>query len=131
MSINTMIDDMVESKLLNLHTAYVGKIISVNGNRATVQPLTMIKQIGKNAEQQAPIPDVPILSHCRGKTIEKTISTYNGGSEKVLAFEPLKSGDIVFCVCAERNITDAINGKSNVPPIGRHSQSDSIVVGVL
>ena len=119
-------NEAIESKLLNMHTAYIGKIVSVNGSTATVQPLNMIKQVGQNGQNQAVIPNVPILSHCKGKITETMI-----GGVKALTFAELASGDLVFCVCAERDITDAKNGKSSVPPVGHHNLSDSVIVGVL
>ena len=132
-------DDSIESKLLNLHTTYLGKILSVNGNTATVQPLNMIKQIGKGAQAQAPIPNVPISAHCRGKITETELKYVSGVSNhsavystiKVLTFNNLSSGDIVVCCCSERDITDAKKGKLSTPSYRRHSLSDSIIVGVL
>lgn len=102
-------EDLVESKLLQLHTAYLARVLSVEEKTATVQPLTMIKQIGKDGKLQAPIPNTPILS-CAGT---------------------LKKGNVVLCVCCERDITRAKNNEISIPTYRRHSLSDSIIIGVL
>ena len=45
---------------------------------------------------------------------------------------PLETGDIVCCICGERDITEAIRGEiPTSSPTGHHSMSDAIVVGVL
>jgi hypothetical protein len=136
---SNFVNDIVESKLLSLHTCYLAKVLTVNGSRATVQPLTMIKQYGKAAQKQAPVPDVPISSHCRGKVAEKElryVSGVSGGSAsystvKILTFTGLTAGNIVLCCCCDRDITDAVNGKTALPSNRRHSLSDSIIIGVL
>lgn len=108
-------DNFVEQKLLNLHTAFTAKVISVVIDEKTgkiirkIQPLNLTKQYGKEAEKQAVIEDVPILKHI-------------GEVEK---------GDIVFCMCADRNITETKNGKFALPPLGHHCINDAVIVGVI
>ena len=152
MTMLSSIDNLIESKLLNLHTAYLATIISTNGTTAKIQPLNMFKQYGKAAEKLPAIPDVPILTHARWKTsCEKityvsdiSINTKQANgyitnisldkitkTKDIAILQPLAEGDIVFCVCAERDISEAKNGNISVPTIGRHSLSDSVIVGVL
>ena len=38
------IDSAIEKKLMDLHCAYIGKVISTDGTTATVQPLGLIKE---------------------------------------------------------------------------------------
>ena len=38
-------ESFVNGKLINIHTAFIGKVLSVNGNTARVQPLTYSKNI--------------------------------------------------------------------------------------
>lgn len=134
------IEDIIEAKLLNLHTTYLAKVVSVSGGKATVQPLSMIKQFGRAAQKLAPIPDVPIAGHCKGRVVEKDlryVSGVSGGSTsfsnaKILTFEPLRAGDVVVCCCGERDISEAKAGKISTPVSGRHHDlSDSIILGVL
>ena len=41
----------------------------------------------------------------------------------------LKAGDTVFCMCAERDITETKKGKFATPAQGRHMMSDAVIVG--
>ena len=59
-------DAIMEEKLLNLHTAFIAKIVSVqSASLCTVRPLDKIKAYGQAAKSQAVISRVPILSHAR------------------------------------------------------------------
>jgi len=102
-------DDILEEKLLNMHTAYFAKVIRMNDDgTCDIQPLDKTKAYGKTAKQHAPVTKVPILKHV----------------------SPQK-GSIVFCVCAERDITSSVKGMSSVPPVGHHQISNAVVVGML
>ena len=149
-------DNMIESKLLSLHTAFVAKIVSVQGeDMCSVQPLSRIKAVGKDAQDRAIITNVPILNHVRHYSLEKqdinvTVTAIDSlkkpcevsvvvtpnphPSEKNighLKVEPLKAGDIVFCVCADRNIAETRGGSLATPPQGHHSINDAVVVGLF
>ena len=52
-------------------------------------------------------------------------------SKDIVTVKPLAVGDIVICVCADRNITAALKGENSVPPVGHHSQSDAVIVGII
>lgn len=152
MSIIGSIDDLLESKLLNLHTAYLAKVIAADGAAAKIQPLTMVKEYGKAGFKHAVIPDVPILNHAVWKVTGKEVTFVTDVSvnvtqaqgyvtgvsleketqtENIAVITPVAEGDIVFCVCAERDISEAKRGNFSVPSAGRHSLSDSVIVGVL
>jgi hypothetical protein len=123
-----VIEDMIEERLLQIRTAYIAKVLSVSGATATVQPLSMVKQYGRPAVKPAVVSNVPVIRSARHK-----IGGIREGENmtQYLTFEPLKAGDVVFCVCADRDITQTKNGQMAVPPIGHHSISDSVIVGVL
>ena len=104
-------EGMVEEKLLNLRTAFIAKVISVDDDyTCSVQPLDKMKAYGQEAKEQAVITRVPILSHVRHYTLVKqTLSvsdTYSGGgsispathpsadNEGHIRIEPLRAGDI-------------------------------------
>ena len=56
MSIPTnVIQGMINNALMQTHTAFCGKVISVSGNLAKVQPLNMVKALGGKAQKQAVI----------------------------------------------------------------------------
>ena len=106
-ALTSTIQGMINNSLMQTHTAFCGKVISVNGNLAKVQPLNMVKAKGGNAQKQAVIPDVPILQHVGA----------------------VAAGDTVFCVCAERDITETRKGNYDLPVSGRHMLSDAVIVG--
>lgn len=145
----TALENMINNKLLNLHTAYLAKVISVNGNTAKIQPLGMTKAYGQKAQKQSPLSSVPIATQ---KIVNSTVEVVsdvsyeiekNGDavsnvninvSHKTLnipQIAPITAGDIVICVCCERDITEAKKGNNSTPALGHHSMSDSIIVGVL
>lgn len=150
MGLQTIVENVVEQKLLNLHTCYLAKVISVSKNltSAKIQPLGMTKAFGESAKAQSPLSNVPIAQSARYKisakdiTYLKDVSTSKSDgyvtsvseskdTQKVAVLESLEAGDIVVCVCAERNISDAKKGVNSTPPRGHHSMSDSIIIGVL
>ena len=139
----TFVDSLIEKKLMDLHCGYIGRVISTDGETATVQPLSLIKEKGKNAKQQAVISDVPVA--CKYKFEPKTITyvkkhemtedgkTKEYETETITVAVPtlIAKGDLVACLCADRDITSARQGRNEKPPAGHHSISDSIIVGIL
>ena len=116
----------INNALMQTHTAFCGKVLSVSGNYAKVQPLNMVKAIGGKAQKQAPIPKVPILQPTHKATVK-----YSGKTCEVEYECDIKAGDTVFCVCAERDITETRKGKFALPVNGRHMLSDAVIVGKL
>ncbi len=128
------IESMIEKKLLDLHCGYIGRVIRTDGQTATVQPLGLIKESGSAAAKtQAVVANVPVA--CRYKLDAKTITyTDQNGSpqeQEIAVPVPLSKGDLVACLCADRDITEARRGQNELPPAGRHSITDSIIVGIL
>lgn len=126
------LDAIINRKLKDLHTAYLGTVLSVNGNSATVQPLGLIKAYGGEPQKQAVISNVPIAAY-KTKTAEITYLTPDNQpkTQTILIPDNIVKGDIVICVCCDRDITDAKRGKNTLPPVGHHSLSASVIVGVL
>ena len=139
---------MIDNKLMALHTAYLGKVLSTNGKTAKIQPLGKVKAYNEEARDQTPLSDVPILQSARYKLQTKTINYVSGVKTektdgKVTSVEPIMesmdvlseveiaAGDIVLCVCCDRDITEAKKGNNTTPALGHHSQSASVIVGVL
>lgn len=110
------IKGLINNALMQTHTAFCGKVISVKGGFAKVQPLNMIKAKGGAAQKQAVIDKVPILK-----------PTYRIEGEDYECV--IKKGDTVFCVCAERDITETRKGNFDLPVQGRHMLSDAVIVG--
>ena len=119
MNLPKIIDEQIESKLLDLHCAYLARVISTTGTTATVQPLGKIKQIGRTAKSQAIVSNIPIIKSARPLTV-------NGQT-----IHSISPGDIAVCICCDRDISQTIKGVDATPSAGHHSISDSILVGVL
>lgn len=124
--------DQFDEMLLNLHTAFIGIIVGKNGDyKAKVQPLNLIKQYGKKPVKQAILTDVPILEHvCHLEVYDQSVGDHGSHTGHV-RIKPLEVGDIVFCVCADRDITEAKKGKSALPALGHHEIKDAVIVGCL
>lgn len=152
MNFGATLGNITEEKLLNLHTAFIAKVVSVQSESiCSVQPLDKIKAYGQKAKSQGVITRVPILNHVRHyELVKQSLSvkvsdTYTGGGSASitpnphptpdnighLKVTPLKAGDIVLCVCAERDISSSIKGISTIPPVGHHEIKDAVVVGLF
>lgn len=124
----TNIEEQIEEILLGLHTAFVAKVVKTDGKTATVQPLHKIKQIGEAEEKQPVLADVPILQSVKKfKLVKRTCGLE---VRNHMELEDVKSGDVVFCLCGERDITDAKDGKFNLPT-EHHSIKDAVIIGVF
>lgn len=129
---------IVDQMLLGVHTAFLGKIVSFQADKktATVQPLTLEKQVGQNGSPQSVLTNIPVLNHACFKyslTDRACLVDSSGATESRthMIAEPLKPGDLCLCVTCERDITEARRGNSVVPPLGHHERKDSIVIGVI
>lgn len=124
------INAAIERKLMDLHCGYIGKVISTDGETAKVQPLGLIKEYGNEAtKEQAVVENVPVA--CKYKIRVGHIKDGDGNYCAVAVPTVIESGDLVVCLCADRDITEARRGNNELPPAGRHNISDSIIVGIL
>lgn len=123
------IDGKIEDKLLNLHTAYIGKVISVKNNKATIQPLHKTKEKGCLAEKYPIIEDVPICSY----PMEIMQPSTNGHEKTVIEGKlKIESGNVVLCIACERSIDDGLSGNVYTPLTKkRHSMNDSVIVAKI
>lgn len=125
----------IEKKLMEMHCAYLGRVTGTDGETATVQPLGLMKEAGgAQARAQAVVSGVPVA--CRYKISVQTITYLAPGdgrseSRKVAVPREIEKGDLVVCLCADRDIAGALRGENVLPPAGRHNISDSIIVGIL
>lgn len=116
----TVFQEMIEQALLQVHTGFFGKVIGVSGNLATVQPLHMVKPMGGPSQKQAVIPNCPVLD-----------SAVKFTSLSPAAVRRVQTGDTVYCVCADRDITETRTGAFATPVAGHHSLSGAVVVGIM
>lgn len=115
--------DLINESVLNIHTSMPCKVIGYNEStmRAKIQPLFMMKEIGRSPEVLPPINDVPVL-------FQKY--KVNGVTETHIPV--LSSGDVVLVVFSQRAIDDVLSGKVSYPDVNRHHDiHDAIVVGVI
>lgn len=126
MSFSTVINNMLDEKLKNLNVAFLAKILSVSGNKAKIQPLGLTKGYGTKAREQAPITNVHIANSARYKFSPKQID-----GETVADIVSINKGDIVLCVCCDRNIDAALRGENSIPPVGCHNKSDCVIVAIV
>ena len=130
-----VIEDMIEEKLLCLHTAFVGKVTKVyldkdnwRPYKADVQPLSMISLVNGKTVKPAVIKDVPILDNAKYKL---NVSLDEDKATSSITGTRMQKGAIVFCLCGERDITDTKKGKMAVPPLGHHQMKDCVIIGQL
>lgn len=119
------INNMVNQRLLDVHTNFFAKIISINFNMMNIQPLHMYKLYGEKAQTPAVLTNVPVLMPY------KFVYQVEEETEELLQIvqRELQAGDTVFCGVAERDITGAKNGSMTTASTGRHHNlSDSVVI---
>ncbi len=139
-----------------MHTAYLGRVLQVNGNKAKVQPLAKYQEVGQEASSQAVVsayitnqaryilstteisPITKINATKETKTIEgETINyvsnvSYSTSNFTVVTAREIKAGDVVLCVVCERDISGQTKGQQTVPDSSKnYSLSNSVIVGVL
>nr|DAW44151.1 MAG TPA: baseplate protein [Caudoviricetes sp.] len=127
MANSTYINDAIEQALLNVHTGFIAKVVNVSGDIATIQPLAMNKAVGGESSVPAIITACPVISSC-GK-YESFICQATGN--ECVKFKKVQTGDIVFCVCADRDISETRHGGMATPRPGHHEISFAVVIGVL
>ena len=135
-SLQKLINESFDEKAKSLHCAFIAQILSVSGNKARIQPLGLTKQYGGTAQKQAVIAGVHISKSALYKFTTKDITySYNeDGNTKTQTIpvpEPISAGDIVLCVCCDRNIEAALKGRNELPPVGCHNKSDCVIVSII
>lgn len=121
-------DNKINSRILDLHTAYLGRVERINGDKAIVKPLTKYKAYGGNSAEQSVAPAF-IPSNIKYTT--ETI-TIDGAEKTVLVPDDLSVGDIVFVGVCDRDITYARYGEISEPKSKRHHNiNDGVILRVL
>lgn len=130
-SVDAPKSSVVSSVTLDKTTGTISYVVDVSLSTTTdgegdISSVTL----DKNASKSKYVYDVS-LNSSDGEAVSSVTVTPTKKTQKILVKEPIAVGDLVYCVCADRNITDSIKGINGVPPIGHHSLSDSIIVGIL
>lgn len=122
-------DMAIEKALLNVRTAYLAKVVTVNGNRAIVQPLDTYKVMGGKATQRKPVSAlIPPNIKLATQTITYLISAEQSESITVLVPDNLSTGDIVMVGVCDRDITNAQRGIINGVTDRHHNINDSVII---
>ena len=132
-SFASVVNGLIEEKMLNASTAFIGKVISFNEKKktATVQPLTMSKAYGKEAKKRAVLTDIPVTNNGQYKLKFRYISCEKFAGGYFAERQYIGAGDLVVCVVSDRDISEAIKGNAAVPTTGHHEMQNAIVVGCL
>lgn len=122
-------ENLINSKILNMHTAYLGRVKQVKGSTAIIQPLTMYKAMGGDAKTQSLAsafipPNVKFHSESITylKTVDEQVTT------DVLIPDSVAVGDTVFVGICDRDITNAKNGNIAVATQRHHNINDGVVL---
>ncbi|MGF9906967.1 Gp138 family membrane-puncturing spike protein [Brevibacillus porteri] len=114
-----LIDEVIRKRLAEACVAFPCKVLTFDESKgiASVQPLFQL-----NEQAPSPIQNVPVTGH--------KYRMDNGEIEKVPHI--LEPGDIVFVVCADRQIRDTLSGSITKPSSQRiHDKNDAVIVGVM
>ena len=136
------LDEILTTKTNGIHTAYLAKVLSVNGSTAKIQPLGLVNNSDGTTSPQSVLTAIPICEHVKHfSLVKQTLSVTEGSinpathppDENVghVKIEPIRAGDVVLCVVCERNISEAKSGRNAATPYGTHNMSDSVIVGVI
>ena len=125
-NLSKLLNEFFDAKAKDLHCAFIAEILSVSGSKAKIQPLGLTKQKGGTAQKQAVIAGVHIAKSALYKFNTTIID-----NKTVAVPVKISAGDIVLCVCCDRNIEAAIRGRNELPPIGCHNKSDCVIVSII
>lgn len=79
-----------------------------------------MKAVGGQAIPQA------IIEHCPVLQSAVKIETINP-----VSIRTIQAGDIAYCVCADRDISETQTGAMVTPVAGHHMINDAVIVGIL
>lgn len=114
-----LIDAVVRKRLADMNVAFPCKVISFDEAKRTAIVLPLFQLTDK---PPSPIQNVSISSH--------KYKTDSGEIKKIP--HVVQSGDLVYVVCADRQIKDALNGEVTKPSSHRiHDRNDAVIVGVF
>ena len=125
-------ESFINGKIINIHTAFIGKVLAVDGNVARVQPLTYSKNISGELKEQTPVAVyIPQNIKAKQETITYMKSQYSTESKTILVPDTVACGDIVYCGVSERDINaENLSGKIS-KPTRHHDINDSVILAVM
>lgn len=124
-----VIEQIMQGEILSIRTAFVAKVIKTEDETADIQPLQMFRQTDGTYEKNPILLGVPVLKHVC-KFTQETVADSQGDTHKQVKILPLSVGDIVFCVCADRDLGYTTEGEFD-KPTRSHNISDAVIVGIF
>lgn len=143
------IENIVNDKILNLHTAFLAEVKTVDGDTAKVQPLQNYRMAAGNAAAQEVVTvlvpqnikyHIETIEYMTGAAAATTVTESHSAvtilqpeTEKIEVCVPdeLSAGDLVVCIVCERDITNAKKGLTEQPTNRHHDMNDSVIIRVL
>lgn len=116
------LNELFDTKLSNLHTMTIARVVGISGNRVSVQ------RIGKKRGADGILRDHPIQSNLPTTSLRLTIG------ESTDTYTPVyQIGDVVVVVFSERAIDRVLESSGTVDPgsYRRHSINDGVVIGLI
>lgn len=115
--VKEIVENWIDNKINNIHTALSGKIISYNSsnNRATVQPSGVYKANDYREFSYPLIYNVPVVFP----------TGLNGGAGVTF---PITGGDGCLIIFSEKQLDDFINNNNNSEDLRTHSLNDAICI---
>lgn len=132
MNATSYFSTLIDGKILNVHTAYLGEVKGIDGNMARVQPLTMYKAIGGTAKQSSIVSAViPKNIKYKEETVTYMETNYTSRTKTFLVPDKLAVGDIVYVGICDRDITYAKDGKISEATNRHHNINDGVILRVV
>ncbi len=132
MNLEKYVNSRIDEKILGINTAYLAKVLSVNGDMARLQPLNIHRAMGGKAEQQSTTTAViPPNVKLREKKITYRISDNESETTTVLVPDSLAVGDIVYVGVCDRDISNAKNGIIKEATQRHHDINDGVILRVV
>ncbi len=143
------IENIINDKILNIHTAFLGKVKTVDGSTAKIQPLQNYKMTAGTPTAAkivtAHVPKdikyrVEKIKYMTGATATTTVTESHSATttiepifteSNVFIPEELSVDDLVICLVCERDISNAKKGLTEQPTNRHHDVNDSIIIRVL
>ena len=126
-------NNTVDQTILNIHTAFIARVIKIHDDRAIVQPMQSICQVG--TDTQIPMGNVSavIPRNLKYKTSSITyrISNTESKTTTVLVPDELAVGDMVYVGICERDITNALVGDPTLSTYRTHDINDGVILKVI
>lgn len=125
--------NLIEQRVLSIHTAFLAKVISVDNDGATVQPLMSLKSSTTGEQTAVGYVRVTVPENVKFKREDITyrISDTSSVTKTVIVPDDIAVGDIVYIGICERDITNAKTGGAELATMRAHDMNDGVILCVL